>query len=110
MTLIFKRPLIEKIRRLEKTATRRVSKPNVKEEGIYRLRVDYRGSLTDRISVKRLHTQSLGSMTQEDVRKEGFKSKEEFMDNWVELYGSWDREHIAWVVEFEYLGTGLDEF
>ncbi len=110
MTLIFKKPLIEKIRRLEKTATRRASRPNVKEGGIYRLRVDYRGSLTDRISVKRLHTQSLGSMTQEDVRKEGFKSMEEFMDNWVELYGSWDREHIVWVVEFEYLGTGLDEF
>jgi hypothetical protein len=31
LTLIFKRPLIEKIRKLEKTATRRVSRPNVKE-------------------------------------------------------------------------------
>jgi hypothetical protein len=35
---------------------------------------------------------------------------EEFMDNWIELYGSWDRERIVWVVEFEYLSTGLDEF
>jgi hypothetical protein len=87
-----------------------VSRPNVKEEGTYRLRVDYRGSLSDRIKVKRLHTQSLGSMTAEDVRKEGFKSMEEFRDNWVKLYGSWDQEHIVWVVEFEYLGTGLDEF
>ena len=96
MTLIFKKPLIKKIRRLEKTATRRVSRPNVKEGGIYRLRVDYRGSLS--------------SMTGDDVRKEGFQSMEEFMDNWVKLYGSWDQGHIVWVVEFEYLGTGLDEF
>ena len=110
MTLIFKKPLIKKIRRLEKTATRRVSRPNVKEGGIYRLRVDYRGSLPDRIRVKRLHTQSLGSMTQGDVMKEGFQSMEEFMDNWVKLYGSWDQGHIVWVVEFEYLGPGLDEF
>jgi hypothetical protein len=87
-----------------------VSRPNVKVGGIYKLRDDYRGSLTDRIGAKRLHTQNLSSMTQEDARKEGFKSMEEFMDNWVELYGSWDRGYIVWVVEFEYLGTGLDEF
>jgi hypothetical protein len=46
--------------------------------GIYRLRVNFFGYLPDSIRVIRLYEQPLGSMTQEYVNNEGFRTLNEF--------------------------------
>jgi len=105
VTLLFKKPYIEKIIRGEKTATRRRSRPMVKAGGVYRIRVDFFNYLPDRIRVERLYEQRLGEMDDEDAVREGAASIEEYRGEWEELYGAWDDDVYVWVVEFEYLGA-----
>ena len=103
MTLIFKKHYINKIVGGGKIATRRVSRPMVKPDGIYRLRTDFFEYLPDRIRVLRIYTQRLGDIPLEDALREGVASLEEFRREWTEIYKPWDDDQTVWVVEFEYL-------
>ena len=83
--------------------TRRLKKPRLRIGGIYSLRVGHK-LLSDKIKVLRIYPQRLGEMSEEDARREGFESLEEFKRAWITLYRRWDDGQQIWVVEFRYMG------
>ena len=105
MTLLFKRQFISKIREGIKTQTRRLKQPRLKIDKTYQLRENYRTVLPDKIHVTDIFQQYLGEITQEDIKKEGFKTMEEFIRVWTDIYGYFDPNEFIWVIEFQYIGT-----
>lgn len=105
MTLLWKKNYIPMILSGAKTATRRRSRPRIKEGGVYNIRTGFFEHLQESIRVDRLYTQRLGEVSGEDARREGAKSLREFIADWENLYGAWDPEEAVWVVEFR-LETG----
>jgi len=99
--LLFKRHHIKKILRGEKTQTRRVSQRKYKVGKVYGVRDRWYGQPKARILITRRFRQRLGDITEEDVRKEGYSSLEEFKKAWEEIHGVWDPEDIVWVYEFK---------
>ena len=104
MTLLFKKTMLPKIRGGTKTATRRPTKPMVKQGGKYRLKTELFKAHPDSIQVNRLYQQPLGEMTQVDAPMEGYSTLQEFQEEWASLFKTYDPEQTVWVVEFQYLG------
>jgi hypothetical protein len=105
LTLLFKRLFISKIREGFKTQTRRLKKPRLTLGKIYNLRENYKSVLPDKILITDLFQQFLGEISQEDIHKEGFESKQQFIEVWTEIYGYYDPNDLIWVIEFQYIGT-----
>ena len=103
MTLLFKRQFINKIRSGAKTQTRRLKQPRLKIGKKYSLRENYRTTLPDKIFITDIYQQYLGDITLEEVKREGFTTKTEFVNIWTEIYGEYDPEMFIWVVEFQYI-------
>jgi hypothetical protein len=104
MTLLFKKPMIPQIHAGTKTATRRPSRPMLKEGGRYRLKTKLFKAHPDSIQVDRLYQQPLGEMTEADAQMEGYSTLREFQEAWVSLFITYDPAQTVWVVEFRYLG------
>ena len=100
LTLLWKKAYIPMILSGAKTATRRRSRPMIKEGGVYYVRTGFFEHLQERIRVDRLYAQRLGDMTEDDALKEGAKTLGEFIKEWETLSGSWDPEAVVWVAEF----------
>jgi len=99
--LLFKRHHIKKILRGEKTQTRRVSQRKYKVGKVYGVRDNWFGQPKAHILITRRFRQRLGDITEEDIRKEGYNSLEEFKEAWITINGSWDPDQIVTVYEFE---------
>jgi hypothetical protein len=99
LTLLFSRRFIPMILAGAKTQTRRPTKPNVKEGGIYKLRAGNK-STGHTITVARVYTQRLGDISRGDAAAEGFSTADEFREAWTSIYGSWRPEQTVYVVEF----------
>ena len=77
-----------------KTQTRRV-------QGHYKTGEMYRVNDTDiQILITRRYRQRLGDISNEESRKEGFSSREEFRRTWKRIYGHWNPDQKVWVYEF----------
>ena len=107
---MYKKPYLEKILNGEKTQTRR---PLEKKPGrsVYDIgaRVGVRSGYTKfagYIIIRKRFRQRLGDISEEDARKEGFKTVKEFQETWKRLYGKWDPEEVVWVYEFELATQG----
>ena len=100
--MLFKKKHVKLILEGRKTATRRLT-------SLYRRGVIY--SVQDRlygrarcyILIVKKYRQRLGDMSDEDIRKEGCSSMEEFIRDWEESYGpgSYDPDLEVWVYEFK---------
>jgi hypothetical protein len=69
MALLFKVSIIPKIHDDTKTATRRPTKPLVKEVGRYRFKTELFKAQPDSIQVDHLYQQPLRAMTQTDAKR-----------------------------------------
>lgn len=56
------------------------------------------------IRVLDVYQEPLGDMDQEDARKEGGYSLDDFREAWAEINDEWDPDQVVDVVEFEYVG------
>jgi len=100
--VLFKKKHVKLILEGRKTATRRLT-------GRYKLGRVYavQGWLYDRargyILIVKKYRQKLGDMSEEDIRKEGCSSREEFIREWEESYGpgSYQPDLEVWVYEFK---------
>lgn len=97
--MLFKRRIIEKILRGEKTRT-------IRKTGIYRVGRTYiiqerPGVNRGLIRIVRKVAKKLGELTDEDVLPDGYGSLEEFKREWVRIYGSFDPELTVWLYDFE---------
>jgi len=101
--LLFKPENKEMILAGKKTSTRRVwRRKNVKVGRTYKARLkllskDYFA----KIRVKKFYKQRLGEMKKEDFEKEGYENPNDFIRNWAEITGSWDKGLAVHVIEFE---------
>jgi len=103
MPLLFKPEHVKLILEGKKTQTRRIWKrPRVKVGGVYRAKTKlYSSEYFALIRVTGLHKERLGDISDEDIKKEGYNSLEEFKQAWECIYGSWNPEQEVWVVEFQ---------
>jgi len=94
---------VEKVLRGEKLATRRpYTDTNVFyfEKLVGKIVRLYEGGKHAYAVVTNVYVQRLGDVSDEDARKEGFPSLEEFKRVWREIYGSFNPEQRVVVIEF----------
>ena len=107
--MIFTKQNLELIREGKKTETRRIwKKPHVKVGKNYQCRTSrYAKTPEDSpyIKITAMRKERLGEITEDAVRKEGFKPDgtqlEKFWALWVKLHGSWNPDQEVYVVDFE---------
>ena len=107
--MIFTKENIELISHGLKTETRRIwKKPHVKVGKTYQCRTSrYAKTPEDSpyIKIIAMRKEKLGEITDDAVRKEGFKPDgaqlEKFWALWVKLHGSWNPDQEVYVVDFE---------
>jgi hypothetical protein len=106
---IFKRHNLQKILQGAKTQTRRVHKHTWQVGKVYALRDRWFSKAQAYIIITRKFRQKLGEISSEDVKKEGYKSLEEFRREWITLHDKWDPEEIVWVYEFRLASAKKDK-
>ncbi|MHA1595821.1 MAG: ASCH domain-containing protein [Candidatus Baldrarchaeia archaeon] len=109
--MIFRKEFVKPILEGKKTQSRRKwKKPLVKEGRIYKARTSYTSDYFAEILVNRVFKQKLGEMTEEDAKKEGCESLEEFKRVWERVTGEkWNPDEEVWVVEFSVVNRKNDD-
>jgi hypothetical protein len=103
--LIFSHGLHQKVLSGQKSETRR---PIQADETHCRYRVEHdyavesgkREPAVGRIRILAVEAQLLGDITPESVKREGFKTREDFEAHWSGLYGSFDPTTPVWAIVF----------
>lgn len=83
--MLFKEMHIRKIIRGEKTMTRRTHKRTFKVGGVYGIRSWFLEKPKHYVKITKKFRQRLDDITFEDVRKEGYKTLEDFKRAWMEI-------------------------
>ena len=114
--MLFKPDLVEKILVGEKTQTRRPRHGDnptgerggwIDEPCRYKVGKTYavqpgRGKkAVGRIRVLRVTPEAMCDMTEDDVRAEGFESRQAFVNRWLEMYGEGNWLDPVWKIECE---------
>ena len=102
--VLFKRPLLFLVLQGRKTQTRRVHKHQLALGRVYGIRSMWFEKSKGYIRITGKFYQKLGDISQEDVRKEGFQSLEDFKRAWESIHGVWQPEQAVIVYEFELVG------
>ena len=101
--MIFKRTLLQKILRGEKTQTRRRGSRLYKVGHVYKVQRSRYSRGDIKILITRRYRQRLGDITSEEIHKEGYSTLEEFKQAWIDINGYWNPEEIVTVYEFRLL-------
>jgi len=99
--MMFKRELLDLVISGKKTQTRRLHKNLLKEKQKYVIKKNWYENTEHYIRITKVYSQKLGDVSEEEARKEGFSSREEFRDAWIRINGSWDSDIVVTVYEFE---------
>ncbi len=97
---MFKRDLLDLVLSGAKTQTRRRHKRLLKERKVYSLKRGWFSDTGAKIRILRVFRQRLGEVSEEEARKEGFASLEEFREKWISINGSWNSEEEVVAYEF----------
>jgi len=100
--LIFKKEFVRPILEGKKWQTRRLNRPKVKVGGIYQCKTGrFSPHVFAKIKVTNIRKQRLSEITESEVKAEGMKSKEEFIELFRKIYNlSPDSDPEVWVIEF----------
>lgn len=109
--MIFAGALAQKVSQGEKTVTRRLTSDNPRSpwyEGGCKLIVGESYAVTPgrgkhaicRIVITHVDLQTLGSIDDEEARREGFANAEEFEFYWRDMHGGYNQWARVWRVEF----------
>lgn len=94
----------------DKTETRRIWKPTKARPRIGAVHLAYTrppfvkkdpGKPFAKLEILDVYKEALGLITPEAVLAEGYKFFMDFMEVWIKIYGTWDREQIVDVVKFK---------
>lgn len=99
--MLFKDEDLKKTLRGEKTMSRRLPGRIIYEIGrVYGIRSGWFKKAEHHILITRRFRQRLGDISLEDVRKEGYRSFDEFRARWTKEYG-WNPNRIIIVYEYQ---------
>jgi len=100
--LVFKIDYAGKILSGEKTATVRLH-ANFREGDIVEVYVGH--ARVGRAVIKKIVRKKLSELSDEDVKKDGFRSKEEFLRDFARIYGKQivEKDPEVYIVEFQLL-------
>jgi uncharacterized protein YhfF len=104
--LIFTTQMAKLIGAGRKSQTRRVVKPGetecrYKPGHSYALQVGRGKPATSRITVTEVRRERLGDIDLRDVKREGFRTTDDFRDYWRALHGRYDPDTTVWVISFQ---------
>ncbi len=103
--MLFSEKHIRQIINGNKTQTRRKSdSKNVKVGNSYRACESIfttRKESPAYIVVTDVYKEKLGDMSEEDAKKEGGYTLEEFKNVWIDIHDEWNENEEVWVIEFE---------
>jgi ParB family chromosome partitioning protein len=98
--LPFSRVHAEQIVKGLKTQTARKSKdPRLQTGIVVRAQITHYADL----KIKNVIRKKLGDFTEEDAKREGGYTLEEFKKVWINLHGNWNNEEYVYVIQFEFL-------
>lgn len=97
---LFKRRLIHLILSGAKTQTRRIHKRGWVIGHTYKIKDTYYCKGLGTIKITRAFKQRIGDISEADIQKEGFKTRNEFMETWRQVNGSWNPDVIVTAYEF----------
>ncbi|MEM2975838.1 MAG: ASCH domain-containing protein [Candidatus Bathyarchaeia archaeon] len=100
--MFFSRGNLEKVLRGKKTQTRRLS-GRYKVGHTYGVRTWIYEKALARIKITAKRQERLGDISQEDLKREGYETLEEFKEAWTKFYAKklgWHPELIVWVYDF----------
>ena len=97
---LFKKELLAKVLSGEKTQTRRTHKQEWTVGETYAVRDRY-AKPQGHIIILRKFRQRLAEISDVDIKKEGFRTKDEFFEAWQLIYGALDLDAIVIVYEFK---------
>jgi len=98
--MMFKGDLLDLVISGRKTQTRRLHKHALKEGQAYNLKKNWYENTGYYIRIKKVYPQKLGDISEEEARKEGFSSLDEFRDAWIRINGRWNPDIVVTVYEF----------
>lgn len=104
--MIFKPELAKKVAAGSKTMTRRPVKDGEQEcryraGRVYGVQLGRGKSTSFPITItEEPRREALAAITFKEARREGFRTREEFIDYWTELYGDFDPDQEVWVISF----------
>ena len=101
MALMFKKHHLKMVIAGTKTMTRRVHKRPLKAGRVYQLRRDWYHSIPVWINMLKVYKERLGDISEEDARKEGGYTIEEFKEVWRDITEAWTPDMEVTVYEFE---------
>jgi len=101
MTLMFKKHHLKMVLDGTKTMTRRVHKRPLKAGRVYQLKRDWYHMIDERIKILRVFQERLGDISEEDARKEGGYTIEQFKEVWRDITEAWTPDLEVTVYEFE---------
>lgn len=99
--ILFKPEHVEPILAGRKTQTRRVGKKRWKVGAVYQARVNYYAKPFAKLRIIAIRQERLGDICEEDARREGARSLEEFQRVFERVYGRWVPDELVWVIDFE---------
>lgn len=103
--LLFKPEHVEPILSGRKTQTRRLGRKRWKVGSVHQCRLSRRARPFAWVRITGVRRERLGCISEEDARKEGYRSVEAYREAFERIYGFWDPEAEVWVVDFELAGV-----
>ncbi|HEY3363995.1 MAG TPA: ASCH domain-containing protein [Symbiobacteriaceae bacterium] len=99
--MIFKPEHITLIKASAKTQTRRLGDKRWIEGHSHTVKASWFGPEECRVEIMYVYQARLGSLSEDDARKEGYASVNSYKAAWERIYKArWDDELLVWVVEF----------
>ncbi|NPV80716.1 MAG: ASCH domain-containing protein [Firmicutes bacterium] len=103
--ILFKPEHVEPILAGRKTQTRRVGKKRWNVGSIHQARLNYYAKPFARIKILAVRQERLGDISEEDARREGYGSVEEYRKVFERIYGRWVPDEMVWAIDFEVVGS-----
>jgi uncharacterized protein YqfB (UPF0267 family) len=108
--VIFRPELVKLINQRKKTMTRRIATTKTcryRPGHVYRVQPGRGKRGVCSITISDVRLEALGLLTLRDANREGFRTRQDFMDYWAGLYGKFDVDIPVWVISFQ-LGEMVD--
>lgn len=101
--ILFKQEHVPMILEGRKVQTRRRwTRPRVKVGSVHQAKTSYQGDAFAHLRITDIHLERLGDISDEDVRREGYESREQLMGVFRAIYRTEpDPDEVVTVVDFE---------